>query len=204
MVFGCPFPWKIQQKSSHIPYIASPGLLVYLHIIIYCHISVVYDVYTYIYIYTIYMYTHYTDIYNTYIYIYVYSIQYYIYIHICITYTIYNFILHIYIYRHIYRHNYIYIHDYVYIYIYVYTPYLQYIEFIYVYIYICGIYCKIARVSITRPSPALRCRRRARASMRSPMLGTTLPYASNVLVLGPVKGRLYGSYMVLYIMLPYI
>ena len=84
---------------------------------------------------------------------------------------------------------------YIYIHIYIYTLYLQYIEFIY--IYICGIYCKIASVSITRPSPALRCRRRARASMRSPMLGTTLPYASNALVLGPVKGRLYNHIRVI-------
>ena len=152
----------------------------------------------YIHIYTIYMYTHYTDIYNTYIYIYMYTLYNIIYIHICITYTIYNFILHIYI--GIYIGIIIYIHDYVYIYMY--THHIYSIQNSYM--YICGIYCKIARVSITRPSPALRCRRRARASMRSPMLGTTLPYASNALVLGPVKGRLYGSYMVLYIMLPYI
>jgi hypothetical protein len=182
-------PTKIQPYPIYrIPRVV--GISTYHHILSHkCSIWCIYIYIQYICIRTIQIYT--------------------IHIYICILYTILYiyiyvsripYIISYYIYIGIYIGIIIYIHDYVYIY--VYTPYLQYIEFIYV--YICGIYCKIARVSITRPSPALRCRRRARASMRSPMLGTTLPYASNALVLGPVKGRLYGSYMVLYIMLPYI
>ena len=166
--FWLSFPMKDPTKIQPYPIYRIPrvvGISTYHHILSHkCSIWCIY-------IYTIYIYTHYTDIYNTYIYM---CIQYTIYIYICIPYTIYNFILHIYIY--IYRGIYIYIHDYMYIYICIHTIFTVYRT--HIYIYICGIYCKIARVSITRPSPALRCRRRARASMRSPMLGTTLPYAS--------------------------